>query len=63
MDEKKIVRIYSENTRPGATDELKAMVGDEIIPYVHKIELGENGELVHGDFIMARITVAVKLGK
>lgn len=63
MDENKIVRIYSENTRPGATDELKTIVGDEIIPYVHKIELGENGELVHGDFIMARITVAVKLGK
>ncbi|HEL3748627.1 TPA: hypothetical protein UMV35_000886 [Stenotrophomonas maltophilia] len=63
MDEKKIVRIYSENTKPGPTDELKVVVGDEVIPYVQKVELGENGELVHGDFIMARITVAVKLGK
>jgi len=63
MDEKKIVRIFSENTSPGSLRELKVMVGDEVIPYVHKIELGENGELVHGDFIMARITVAVKLGK
>ncbi|WP_329914038.1 hypothetical protein [Stenotrophomonas sp. SMYL86] len=63
MDEKKIVRIYFENNMPGATDELKVVVGEEVIPYVNKIELGENGELVHGNFIMARITVAVKLGK
>jgi hypothetical protein len=63
MGEKKIVRIYSENTGPGATDQLKVVVGDEVIPYVHKIELGEDGELAHGDLIVARITIAVKLGK
>ncbi|KGK59575.1 hypothetical protein NC00_01235 [Xanthomonas cannabis pv. phaseoli] len=62
MTEKKIVRIYSENSGPGSVREVKVMVGDESIPYVHKIELGENGELVDG-VIMARITVAVKLGR
>lgn len=61
-----ILRIVTDadGGDPCATSAVRVLLGEAAIPYISKIELGVDGcGLVAGDFVAARITVAVKLGR
>lgn len=61
-----ILRIVTDadGDDPCDTSAVRVLLGESAIPHISKIELGEDGDgLVPGDFLVARITVAVKLGR
>lgn len=61
-----ILRIVTDadGDDPCATSAVRVLLGEAAIPHICKIELGADGDgLVPGDFVEARITVAVRLGR
>jgi len=63
MDEKKIVRIFSDNDGPDTGRSLKVMIGDTEIPLIGEIEFCEGGKVSSDTFLTAKLTVAVKFGR
>lgn len=63
MSDEKIARIL---TLGGggvcSANDVVVMVGDEKIPAIRKIVIGENGAIEPGGIVEATITLAVRLG-